>query len=76
MILSSAIRAYVYSQAVDMRKSIDALSQIVAASMGRDPLSGHPSSTLCSPPEPSCAPERPVQSIGYERQAGHLQEFL
>lgn len=41
MILSSAIRAYVYSQAVDMRKSIDALSQIVAASMGRDPLSGH-----------------------------------
>lgn len=41
MILSSAIRAYVYSQAVDMRKSIDALSQIVAGCMGQDPLSGH-----------------------------------
>ena len=41
MILSSAIRAYVYSQAVDMRKSIDALSQIVAGCMGQDPPSGH-----------------------------------
>jgi transposase len=40
MILSSAIRAYVYSEAVDMRKSIDGLSQIVAASMGMNPLSG------------------------------------
>lgn len=41
MILSSAIRAYVFNQAVDMRKSIDALSQIVSACMGQDPLSGH-----------------------------------
>ena len=40
MILSSAIRAYVYSQAVDMRKSIDGLSQLVAAAMGMNPLSG------------------------------------
>ncbi len=40
MILSSAIRAYVYSEVVDMRKSIDALSQIVSASMGMNPLSG------------------------------------
>ena len=40
MILSSAIRAYVYSEAVDMRKSIDGLSQIVAATMGMNPLSG------------------------------------
>lgn len=41
MILSSAIRAYVYAEAVDMRKSIDALGQIVAMSMGLNPLSGH-----------------------------------
>ena len=41
MILSSAIRAHVYSEAVDMRKSIDALGQIVAMSMGLNPLSGH-----------------------------------
>lgn len=40
MILSSAIRAYVFSEAVDMRKSIDGLSQIVAAAMGMNPLSG------------------------------------
>ena len=40
MILSSAIRAFVFSEAVDMRKSIDGLSQIVAASMGMNPLSG------------------------------------
>ena len=40
MILSSAIRAFVYSEAVDMRKSIDGLSQIVAAAMGMNPLSG------------------------------------
>jgi transposase len=41
VILSSAIRAYVYAEAVDMRKSIDALGQIVAMSMGLNPLSGH-----------------------------------
>ena len=41
MILSSAIRAYVYAEAVDMRKSIDALGQIVAMTMGLSPLSGH-----------------------------------
>jgi len=40
MILSSAIRAYVCTEAVDMRKSIDGLSQIVAAAMGMNPLSG------------------------------------
>lgn len=40
MILSSAIRAYVYSEAVDMRKSIDGLSHIVADAMGMNPLSG------------------------------------
>ncbi|WP_345944707.1 IS66 family insertion sequence element accessory protein TnpB [Variovorax sp. dw_954] len=40
MILSSAIRAYVCSEVVDMRKSIDGLSQIVAAAMGMNPLSG------------------------------------
>jgi len=40
MILSSAIRAYVYSEAVDMRKSIDALSQLVSLGMGKNPLSG------------------------------------
>nr|WP_297358075.1 IS66 family insertion sequence element accessory protein TnpB [uncultured Caldimonas sp.] len=40
MILSSAIRAYVYTEAVDMRKSIDALSQLVSLSMGMNPLSG------------------------------------
>ena len=38
--------------------------------------SGSPSSTPCSPPGPSCAPERPVQSIGYKRQAGHPRDFL
>ena len=41
MILSSAIRAHVYSEAVDMRKSIDALAQIVSRCMGMNPLSGH-----------------------------------
>jgi transposase len=40
MILSSAIRAYVCTEAVDMRKSIDGLSQIVAQAMGMNPLSG------------------------------------
>ena len=40
MVLSSAIRAYVCTEAVDMRKSIDGLSQIVASAMGMNPLSG------------------------------------
>lgn len=40
MILSSAVRAFVCTQPVDMRKSIDGLSQIVAAAMGMNPLSG------------------------------------
>ena len=40
MILSSAIRAFVYSEAVDMHKSIDALSQLVSLGMGMNPLSG------------------------------------
>jgi transposase len=40
MILSSAIRAYVYSDAVDMRKSIDGLSQLVVTALGMNPLSG------------------------------------
>jgi transposase len=33
MILSSAIRAFVYTEAVDMRKSIDTLSQLVSLRM-------------------------------------------
>jgi transposase len=40
VILSSAIRAYVCTEPVDMRKSIDGLSQIVAQAMGMNPLSG------------------------------------
>lgn len=40
MILSSAVRAFVCTEPVDMRKSIDGLSQIVAAAMGMNPLSG------------------------------------
>lgn len=40
MILSSAIRAYVCAEAVDMRKSIDGRSQLVHACMGMNPLSG------------------------------------
>ena len=40
MILSSAVRAVVCTEPVDMRKSIDGLSQIVAAAMGMNPLSG------------------------------------
>jgi transposase len=40
VILSSAIRAYVCAEAVDMRKSIDGLSQLVQACMGMNPLSG------------------------------------
>jgi transposase len=40
MILSSAIRAYVCTEAVDMRKSIDGLSQMVVTAMGMNPLSG------------------------------------
>jgi transposase len=34
MTLSSAICAYVCTEGVDMRKSIDGLSQIVATAMG------------------------------------------
>ncbi|HET9643220.1 MAG TPA: IS66 family insertion sequence element accessory protein TnpB [Burkholderiaceae bacterium] len=40
MILSSAIRAFVCTEAVDMRKSIDALAQMVSLSMGMNPMSG------------------------------------
>lgn len=40
MILSSAVRAFVCTEPVDMRKSIDGLSQIVTAAMGMNPLSG------------------------------------
>jgi transposase len=40
VILSSAVRAFVCTEPVDMRKSIDGLSQIVAAAMGMNPLSG------------------------------------
>nr|WP_255763786.1 IS66 family insertion sequence element accessory protein TnpB [Pelomonas sp. P7] len=38
--MSSAVRAFVCTEPVDMRKSIDGLSQIVAAAMGMNPLSG------------------------------------
>lgn len=41
MILSSALSAYVCTEVVDMRKSIDALAQLVQMSMGMDALSGH-----------------------------------
>lgn len=40
MILSSAVRAFVCTEPVDMRKSIDGLSQIVAVAMGMNPMSG------------------------------------
>jgi transposase len=40
VILSSAVRAFVCTEPVDMRKSIDRLSQIVTAAMGMNPLSG------------------------------------
>jgi len=40
VILSAAIRAYVCTEPVDMRKSIDGLSQIVVQAMGMNPLSG------------------------------------
>jgi transposase len=40
MILSSALRAYVCAEPIDMRKSIDALSMLVAPLLGMDPLSG------------------------------------
>lgn len=40
MILSSAIRAWVFAEPVDMRKSIDGLAAIVSAAMGMNPLSG------------------------------------
>ena len=40
MILSSAIRAYVCAEPVDMRKFIDGLSQMVVAALGMNPLSG------------------------------------
>lgn len=40
MILTSASRACVYNEAVDMRKSIDGLSQMVAPVMDMNRLSG------------------------------------
>lgn len=40
MILSSAVRAYLCAEAVDMRKSIDGLSQMVVTALGMNPLSG------------------------------------
>jgi hypothetical protein len=41
MILSSALRAFVCTGVMDMRKSIDALEQMVRLCMGMDALSGH-----------------------------------
>ncbi len=40
MILSSAVRAYVCAEPTDMRKSIDALSQLVQPVFGADVFSG------------------------------------
>jgi transposase len=40
MILSSALRAYVCAEPIDMRKSIDGLSMLVAPLLGMDALSG------------------------------------
>lgn len=40
MILSSAVRAYVCAEPIDMRRSIDGLSALVAPLLGMDALSG------------------------------------
>jgi transposase len=40
MILSSAVRAYVCAEPIDMRKSIDALSMLVEPLLGMNALSG------------------------------------
>lgn len=40
MILSSAIRAYVCAEPIDMRKSIDGLAALVRPMLGQDPFSG------------------------------------
>jgi transposase len=40
MILSSAVRAYICAEPVDMRRSIDGLSQLVAPMLGMDAFSG------------------------------------
>lgn len=40
MILSSAIRAYVCAEPIDMRKSIDGLAALVQPMLGCDPFSG------------------------------------
>jgi transposase len=40
MILGGGVRAYVCSEPVDMRKSIDGLSQLVSPLLGGDALSG------------------------------------
>ena len=40
MILSSAVRAYVCAQPVDMRKSIDGLAALVRPLLGADVFSG------------------------------------
>ena len=40
MILSSAVRAYVCAEPIDMRKSIDGLAALVAPLLGMDALSG------------------------------------
>jgi len=40
MILSSAVRAYVCAEPIDMRKSIDGLAALVAPLLGGDAFSG------------------------------------
>jgi len=39
--LSAAVRVYLAKEPADMRKSFDALSALVRAGLGLDPLSGH-----------------------------------
>lgn len=40
MILSSAIRAWICAEPIDMRKSIDGLAALVRPMLGQDPFSG------------------------------------
>jgi len=61
MILSSAVRAYVCAEPLDMRKSIDGLAALVAPLLGGDAFSGQvfarrldvPRLPLSEPPPPT-----------------------
>lgn len=41
MLITGDVRAFIYRDTVDMRKSIDALSYLVQPLLGQNPLSGH-----------------------------------